>query len=148
MNEPQNIVLDMEHINLSDKKQENNTENFEDKKNILLVFINKILININGSTITNLTDFVNIDKDDIIKDENKKLILEFEKDFFHIFDKKKFGWSRRNCTKNYILTFIRYACNEVNLDFKSEKKNKYMTINGIKYHKTCMIYNISNKKNT
>lgn len=63
---------------------ENIVNNDEKKKEIVLNLINKILSNIGRPIITNLIEFVDIDKDKITKDENKKLILEsgIDVDFF------------------------------------------------------------------
>lgn len=116
-----------------------------EKYSLLLKLINSILKNINGVQIDKLTDFVDIDRDFIIKDENKKLIFDNEKEFFPPYDKVKFAWSRRNCTRQYILSFIRYACNEVGLDFKSQKQKKLLVVEGVKYHKISMLYSIRDK---
>jgi len=141
------IMEDIMDIN-DDDTQKDNINNSDSKKyNVTLEFVNKLLINLNKTPINNLKNFKDIDRDDIISDINKNLVSDFEKHFFPLFDKNKFGWSRRNCTRNYILTFIRYACNEINLDFKSKKKNKTVEINGKNYQKICMTYSITDKTN-
>lgn len=124
----------------------NNDIRIDDNKyQTLLNLINMILKNIDHPTIEKLTDFIDIDRDCIIKDENKKLIFDNEKDFFPPFDKTKFAWSRRNCTRHYILTFIKYACNELGLNFKSQKQRKMIVHEGVKYHKFIMTYSITSK---
>lgn len=100
---------------------------------ILLKLINKILTNINRSNITDLTEFKNVDQDDIIRTENIMVYNEMEKEIFKYFDKVECGWYRRNRTKNYLLTFLRFACAFVGLTFIYDQKNK-VTNSVIKTH--------------
>ena len=113
------------------------------KYQIALKFVNLILKNINKPEITDLIDFKYIDRVDIIKDENKAALIELENEIFakDCFDKKKSRFFYRNSVKNYILTFMRYVCNDLDLDLKYVKKN--VTVNClVKAH---LYYTISNK---
>lgn len=98
---------------------------------ILLQVVNKILTNLNKSNIINLMDFKCIDREDIIKEGNEMVMKEMEKDIYEHFDKSKCGFYRKKTTKNYILTFIRSACDDLGLNFiykhKNIQKSKIMT---------------------
>lgn len=109
---------------------------------ILLELINKILYNIGKNNIDNITNFINIDRDDIIKSINKESLFTMSHELFQYFDKSKCKWERRNTTKNYTLTFLRSACNLLNYKLSYEKKDITTTINNIKYRKTHYFYSI------
>ena len=109
-----------------------------DKYKMALKLINKILTNISKDEIDDLTKFVNIDREEIIKDVNKKSFEEMEDELFKYFDKVKSGWYRRKTTKNYILTFLRYMCNDIHLSltyYELKKQNN-------KIVKSTMLYTI------
>lgn len=117
-----------------------------DKYKIALKLINKILVNIGKEQIDDLTKFVNIDREDIIKDVNKTDFEQLEVELFDHFDKVKCGWYRRKTTKNYILTFMRYMCDNLGYKLIKSQKGKMVTIDGKNYEKTCMIYSINYSK--
>ena len=52
-----------------------------DKYKITLKFVNKLLENIGYKKINDLTEFKNINRDDIIKNKNKKSLDAMEKEF-------------------------------------------------------------------
>lgn len=112
------------------------------KYKISLEFVNKILENIGKSHIDDLTKFVNIDREDIIKEVNKQTFLSMEDKLFEVFDKTKCGWYRRNSTKNYILTFMRYMCNYLDLEFTTSQKDITERIGNKNYRKTHVYYSI------
>jgi hypothetical protein len=95
-----------------------------EKYKFVLKIINKILQNIGKNQIEDLINFVNIDRNDIIKNENNQFLFEMEKEIFKVFDRSKCGWYRRKTTKNYILTFLRYSCEEIGFEFTSTQKEK------------------------
>jgi hypothetical protein len=111
------------------------------KYQIILVFINKILENIGKNKINNLTDFIDIDRLDILKQVNIDTFIQMESEILKYYDKKNIGWYARNRTKHYILVFLRKVCIELGLIFKSIQKEK--SIKG--YKKTYFLYSI--KKN-
>lgn len=115
------------------------------KYKILLKFINQILENIGKSNIASLRDFQNIDRNDIIKKENLNAFADIENDLFEHFSKAKCGWYRRNLTKYYILTFIRYACKDINLKFTYKRKDIFENIKKekTKVRKTYLFYSIN-----
>lgn len=88
-----------------------------DKYKIALQFINKILENLKKDKINDLTDFKNIDRDDIVLDINKKTFDEMQDELFKHFNKKNCGWYARKRKKEYILTFLRKMCKELGFIF-------------------------------
>ena len=128
----------------------NNNNNFNKKYQVILDLVNKILTNINKPVITDLKEFIDINKNDIATEINKNLILNSGNIFFdtNIFDKQKMNWSRRRCTLNYILTFLRYACAELNLSFVSKQKLKSVKVGDESYLKMYSMYSIVDKIET
>lgn len=111
-----------------------------DKYKISLKFINKILINIGKGEVDDLTKFMNIDRKLLLTDSNKQIFCDMESELFDHFDKVKCGWYRRKTTKNYFLTFMRYMCSDIGLQFTFEQKEIYTTINGESYRKSHTYY--------
>ncbi len=60
-----------------------------------LKFINEILKNIGKKEINDLTEFIGIDRLDIIKDINKETFERMEDKLFKYFDKVKCGWYQK-----------------------------------------------------
>ena len=100
------------------------TDKNSDQYKIVLKFINQVLVNIGKKEIDDLTKFVDISRNDIIKDCNKHLLENMEKEIFALFDKTKCGWYRRKTTQNYILTFLRYICTCLGLTFTYHELKK------------------------
>ena len=128
-----NIIIELidkpvnEKIIVVEKQSEKPKKNINKKTGkyvILLKLLNKILTNLSKNNITDLTEFQNIDRDDIIKEENVNCYDELENEIFEYFDKAKCGWYRRNRTKNYLLTFLRVACENIGLKFSYIQKNR------------------------
>ena len=95
-----------------------------EKYQVLLKFVNKILSNIGKEPIDNLTDFKEIERADIIKEENYESLVESKDEIFAHFNNKKCGWYRRSKTQTYILTFLRYALGEINLKLTYREQKK------------------------
>lgn len=95
---------------------------FDQKHDIVLKFLNKILVNIGKSEIAQLEQFVGIDREDIIKEENKAIVKEMEEEFFGPFDKKMVDYYRRNKFKHYILTLLRKMIADIGYNFLSVGK--------------------------
>ena len=109
---------------------------------IALKFVNNILKNLDKSEINDLTDFKDIDREDIIKTENKELVETMQSELFKKgnFDKGKCGFYRRSQVKTYILTLLRYICLDLGFKFTyTEKRIQKNTIAKSYYH-----YNITN----
>jgi len=123
-----------------------NKQKVVDKKNdkykVVLKLANGILKNLNKDPIDDLTKFVKISKEDIIKKENIKLFNEMEDELFELFNKYSFKWYKRNVLKNYILVFLKTACSELNLKFASKRKEISEKINDIRYKRIITAYTI------
>lgn len=91
---------------------------------VLLKLINSILTNLEMNNIKELTEFQNVDRNNIIKEENINTFKNMEEEIFKYFDKSESGWYRRNKVSYYILTFLRYACENIGLTFSYIYKNK------------------------
>jgi len=115
------------------------------KYKTLLKLLNSILTNIGKPNIASIRDFQNIDRNDIIKKDNLEIFADTEDEIFKVFSKTVCGWYRRNLTKYYILTFIRYACKDINLKFAYKRKDIFENIKKeeTKVRKTYLFYSIN-----
>jgi len=114
-----------------------------DKYKVILKLVNKILTNLGKKEIADLTGFIDIDREDIIKDENNKTLVEMEKEIFKFFDKGKTGYYRKSDT--LILNCLRGLLKDLGYKFKNKKKEKSTYIDGKSYKRTHMIYSIMEK---
>lgn len=101
-----------------------------DKYKMALKFVNRILKNLGKEEIDKLTDFKNIDRLDIIKEENAKLVEEMTDDIFTCFDKVTCRYYRRGKIQHYILTLLRFMCKGIGYDFTFKKKE--IQTNGVR----------------
>lgn len=83
------------------------------KYKVCLILINKILVNCGKEEVDDLTKFKDIVRQDIIKDINRIELEKLESELFKHFSKTKFNWSRKDTTKTYVLSFIRYMCDDL-----------------------------------
>lgn len=113
----------------------------QEKYDIALKFINKILTNLAKDQIDELTKFRNIDREDIIKEVNKTTLDEMSKDLFQYFDKSKCRFYRK--TPNLVTNVLRGMCKELNMIFQIQKKDKCVRIDGKTYKKCCYFYTIN-----
>lgn len=147
-----NIELSDEYINILYKqlvlnnnnktnKNINNKRVTVDKTSIkyklLLKFVNAILNNLNKKKIDDLTKFKNIDRINIIKEENKKLLDNMSGELFKHFNKKKCGYYRK--TSNIVLNCLRGMCKEIGLILC---RIKTFDVNN-SYYKTAYVYSIT-----
>lgn len=94
-----------------------------DKYKIALNLVNGICVNIGKSQINELTDFKNIDRDDIIKDVNRRTLELMEKEIYKWYDKTKCGFYRKANNKRYIIRVIEVMCDDLGLEMTYRKKN-------------------------
>ncbi len=107
-----------------------------EKYKVALKLINRILVNIGRDEVDDLTKFKDVNREDIIKDTNTISFMELQSELFKYFDKVKCGWYRRKTTKNYILTFIRYMCDDMGLNFEYheyKKQNNKIVVSTVFY---------------
>lgn len=127
----------MEHVNkiekhdIVKKKEENEKEKpVVDKTSkkyiVLLKFVNKLLANMGKSEIDDLVKFKDINKNDIITDANKAVLVDMEKELFGkgMFDKNACGFYRK--TDSWVLNVFRNMCKDVGVSLIwYEKKIQY-----------------------
>jgi len=103
-------------------KPADNTDKTTDKYKVLLKFVNKILANIGKIQITDLREFKEIRREDLIKDVCVKIYNDMEYELFECFDKKKCSWYTRKSVRYYVITFLRSAAKDVGLKLKLHEK--------------------------
>lgn len=114
--------MDDNNINEKPKNININIDKTTDKYKILLKYVNGILKNMNKNEIDDLTDFKDIDRLYIIKDENIKLLNSLAPELFKYFNKDKCGFYRK--TKNIALNVLRGMCKEIGLVLKKRQFTK------------------------
>lgn len=129
----------------NDNKDNTTIDPLTDKYKVALKFINMILANLGKPAITTLTEFTNIDREDIIKEVNKQSFDAMQGELFSYFDKVAMGWYRRNKVNNYILTFLRNMCDDLGLEFAYEQKDITRLIDEKSFRSTFMFYLIKKK---
>lgn len=95
---------------------------YDQKYIIALKFVNKLLENMGKEEINNLCDFKNIDREDIITDDNKQVAFDMENEMFGPFDKWKCGYYSRNKVKTYVMSVLRGMTQELGLEFQNKAK--------------------------
>ena len=111
-----------------------------DKYKMTMKLVNKILENLNKDQIDDLTKFKDIDRLDILKDENKKSFMDMESEIFKLFDKRRCGYYQKSDIK--ILNCLRAMLKDMGYGFEHTKKEIYEKINGENYRKSHMFYSI------
>ena len=110
-----------------------------DKYKILLTLVNNILKNLNKVPITDLTEFKDINRLDIIKQENIDALNDLSKSLFVHFNKKNSGFYRK--TKNIVINCLRNLCKETGLAFVNDAHDIH---NDQGFRKTIITYSIKN----
>lgn len=133
------MIEDISNIKIVDMKPIDKTT---DKYKMLLKLVNKILISIGKEEIDDLLLFKNIKREILISDTIKQIYSEMEKEIFTVFNKKECGWYLRNSVKYYILSLLRHAAKQVDLEFKF--KNQCTHKNMISTHTTLYYFSMQN----
>ncbi len=120
--------------------KDNNKDTNDTKKKLMLKLLNKILANIGKEKITDITEFIDIDREDIIKEKNIKSLNEMQNDLFEVFNKSKSGFYRK--TDNIVLNCLRGLLKELNYDFVRKCKEKSEYIDGKSYRRKHVYYSI------
>jgi hypothetical protein len=108
----------------------------DDKYNVFLRFVNRLLMNNNLPQITDLYDFKNIDRKIIIKSENVQIFRDMEDELFEHFDKMKCGYP--NISKGKVLNIMRGMCKQLGLTLLKRQTSK--TVKRVVY--TVLLYSI------
>lgn len=110
-----------------------------EKYSILLKLLNKILVNINKAVITDVIQFKNIKRDELILEENEKIWDEMKDEIFKYFNKYSLKSGQKSHIKYYLLTILKSMCDELFFNFKSKSVKEKV---GNK-HLTYAVYNIT-----
>ena len=143
-----NYIDDLYNLHITNKKEEvkqktvvvkgknknkNNDETYNEKNNIsenkmnkdsgkykvLLKLINKILIGIKREEINDLLNFTSVKRTDILALDNINNLFGMSKDIFDKFDENESLWHIRESKKDYIICFLKYACDDIGLKLSS-----------------------------
>lgn len=107
---------------------------------VVLKLVNAFLVNLGKDEIDDLTKFVNIDREDIIKEVNKQSLIDMEGELFPLFNKRNSGFYRKgDCIA---LNCLRGLVKELGYELFFVQNDIYNTINGQKFRKTCSYYSI------
>lgn len=128
---------------MSDKNIDAIVDSYNIKYGLALKFVNKILVNAGKPEITQLTDFKDVIRQEIMTEINLQSLNDMENDIYKYFDKVKCGFYRKS--DNYIINCLRGIMKQINFSIILTKKDKTVSINGENYRKKYMIYHI--KKN-
>jgi hypothetical protein len=109
---------------------------------VLLKLLNTILVNIGRDIIDDITNFVNVNRDDIIQDANKISLENMENEIFPLYNKEKCRYYKKNA-QGLTLNVLKGMVKEIGYKTNFIKKDIYVTVNGKKYRKTQSLYSIS-----
>lgn len=111
-----------------------------DKYKILLKLINKILTNIEKDEIDDLQKFINIDRDDIIKDVNIATLKSMENELFNHYSKYKCGYYKKSTA--FVLNCLRGMVKELGYQLTYIRKDIGQNVNGKSLRRTHTLYSI------
>ena len=120
-------VIEVKEVNketAENYREDKDTEKYK----IALKFVNKILVNIGKDEIDDLLKFINIDREDIIKDVNKQIVYDMEKELFPLFNKMNSGFYRKD-SKSFMLNILRCLMKEMGFFMVYIRKEKSERIN-------------------
>jgi hypothetical protein len=118
----------------------NKLDNTNEKYIIGLKLINIILKNADKKEITDLLEFKNINRQEIVTDKNLEQLNSMENELYKHFDKVKCGYYRK--TDNYVINFLRGMIKQLGYKMIVIKKDNRVTINKVNYRKTFLYYHI------
>lgn len=116
----------------------------DDKYKLALKFVNVILKNIGRDEVNDLTEFKNVDREDIIKDVNKVSLDAMANELFDKFNKKKCGYYRK--TDAIVLNCLRGMMKEIGYELTFHQKDRWEKnekVNGKSYKISHSFYSIS-----
>lgn len=112
------------------------------KYKLLLEYVNKILKNVDAEKykddIDDLTDFKNIDRNQIVSEENTKIFEDMTEVFCEVFNKDKCGFYRNKNSPNKALNCLRGMVKEIGHEFPRKKYN----VSKDKYFRSAYCYSI------
>jgi hypothetical protein len=111
------------------------------KYNLILELVNKFLINMNKSEITDLIEFKDIDREIINNDKNKNIICEMESNIYKYFNKKDCGFYRKSAD-GFVINCIRGMTKEIGYTVSTKRKTKSKIIDNKSYQSLFPFYSI------
>lgn len=117
-----------------------NIDKNSDKYKVLLKFINKILVNAKSNEIDDLTKFINIDREEIIKEANINALKSMEKELFEHYNKSKCGFYKK--TPAIVLNCLRGMVKELGYEFIYIRKDISQIVDGKSLRRTHTLYSI------
>ena len=126
---------------MSELEKDSKVTKDSDKYKVALKLVNKILINLGKDEIDDLTNFKDIDREDIIKDVNKQALDGLAKEIFKHYDKKKCGYYRK--TDALVLNVLRGMMKDTGFKLSKKQEDKHKVIDGQNFRKTYMLYSIN-----
>lgn len=120
--------------------KENMIDKNSDKYKVLLKLVNNILSNIGKEKIVEVTEFQNIDRDDIIKEVNITTFRAIEKELFEYYDKYKCGYYKKS--NAYVLNCLRGLVKELGYKLIYTRKELGQIIDGKSLRRTHTFYSI------
>lgn len=91
---------------------------------VTLDFLNVLLKELNKPVITELIEFKNIKKDDLLEDSCTELLYSNFDKIFTVFDKSDLLYSKRDKIKSYIITILKTMVSLCGHDFNSYLRNE------------------------
>lgn len=86
---------------------------------ITLEFLNTILTTMEKEQINDITEFKDINRNNLIKDECKKIVDDYLERIIKQFGKTKIAYRNRNTVDHYIISLIKYMAINCGYSFKS-----------------------------
>ena len=105
-------------------------ENTSEKYKVVILFLNDILTILGKQKITEITEFIDIKRSDLIKDECKNILKNHLNVLIEQFGKSKLHYSQRNDIDTYILTVLRKITTLCGYNLQSKTNQKRVTKEG------------------
>ena len=112
-----------------------------DQYRVTLKLVNKILVNLNKDEIDDLTKFVNVDREDIIKECNKISLIAMESELFPVFDKRTSRYDKQT-SNSFTLNILRSFTKVIGHKMPYKKKDVCCFIENKSYKRTHYLYSI------
>lgn len=120
-----NLDLIQDDVLIEIKKIIDDVHKYDKIYDVLLNILNLILKHIDALPITDITQFQNVSKNDIISEECNKIVLDFiEKLIETGFDRKIVGYQKYKNTVFANIHFINKLCKQIGYDFVFIRKSR------------------------
>ena len=118
-------VLDIIRQKLMRKQIKKLKKKKKPKYELLMKVLNEILERGGEEKIKSVKYFVDVDRKIIATKENNNMLGEMEDEILALYTKKEINYYNKGNRDNYILTFLKKVCNEMDLEFISKSKYVY-----------------------